>query len=115
MKIRKHGNQYTKEKPERTESFKCDNCDCEFSVKEDEYYTDYGGADNNSWTIGTSCTYTISAVIKDYLVCSCPECHKICKKITERKNNLITTSSTSPVVTYATTMGNTVLDNVETY
>ena len=89
MKIRKHGNQYVRVKPDPTESFKCDNCGCEFSVKEDEYYIDYGGAD---YKIGdwVTATYTISTIIKDNLVCSCPECHKICKKIRERKNDNIT-------------------------
>lgn len=99
MKIRKHGKKYTKEQI-KTEAFECKNCDCEFTCKEDEYYVDIGGADSNY--CGSSLTYTISTVIKDYLVCSCPECHKIVKKIRERKNVYYTSlTGTSTTANYS--------------
>lgn len=88
MRIKKHGNMFDK-KPEeiKVEKFKCGNCGCEFTCKDDEYYVDLCGADNG-WTTTyyTSLTYTIGATVKDYLVCSCPECHKVVKKIRERVN-----------------------------
>lgn len=93
MKIEKHGKVYYKES-EKTEKFKCDNCGCEFTAKEDEYYIDYNGA--NYTPINTISTYTISLIAKDIYVCSCPECSKIVKKIHERKtdSNWITATST---------------------
>ena len=98
MKIKKHGKLFDKEIPIHTEKFKCDSCGCEFTCKDDEYYTDYCGAD---WHCGSGCitttTYTISSTSKDYLVCSCPECHKIVKKIRERKNNSWFTTTTTPL------------------
>lgn len=84
MKIQKHGKKYKQES--NIETFKCDNCGCEFTVKQDEYYTD---KNINSGTAGITQTvsyYTISSKITDRLICSCPECHKIVSKITERDN-----------------------------
>lgn len=88
MRIKKHGKMFEKPEPIHTEKFSCENCGCEFTCKDDEYYTHFGGAD---WNAGSNCitatTYTISSTIRDYLVCSCPECHKIIKKVRERKND----------------------------
>lgn len=79
MKINKHGKKFTEEK---TESFKCERCGCEFSAKEDEYYVDVCAGDN--FPPGGS--LTLPAVSVDYHVCSCPECHKIVKNKHERQN-----------------------------
>lgn len=92
MKIKKHGKLFNKEAPIHTEKFKCDSCGCEFTCKDDEYYTDIGGADWNYGsgsitTTTTTTTYTIGSTIRDYLVCSCPECHKIVKKVHERQRD----------------------------
>lgn len=88
MKIKKHGKLFNKEEPIHTEKFKCDSCGCEFTCKDDEYYTDIGGADWNSGSVTISTTtYTIGPTIRDYLVCSCPECHKIVKKVRERQRD----------------------------
>jgi hypothetical protein len=85
MKIKKHGKKYD-EKKVTTETFECENCGCEFVCKADEYYRDYGGAERIA-DVGTHTYtyYTISNQIKDYLVCSCPECHQIVKKIDIRE------------------------------
>lgn len=84
MKITKHGTVHDK-KDSKKETFKCGNCGCEFSAKEDEYYVDLGaGGDNSSFTNITITASMFHTVVKDYLVCSCPECHKIVKKIRER-------------------------------
>ena len=88
MKIKKHGKLFNKEEPIHTEKFKCDSCGCEFTCKDDEYYVHKGGAD---WNCGsgniTVTTYTICSTIRDYLVCSCPECHKVVKKVHERQRD----------------------------
>lgn len=106
MKIKKHGKMFNKEEPIHTERFKCDSCGCEFTCKDDEYYTDVGGAD---WHCGsgsiTTTTYTISTTIRDYLVCSCPECHKIIKKVRERKNSWYTTTTAPLTYTYPNIIG----------
>lgn len=81
MKVTKHGKKF--EKKEKFEEFTCENCGCEFSLKEDEYYTHEGGADFNNSICGT---ISVSSHISDYLVCSCPECHKIVKKVSKRVN-----------------------------
>lgn len=94
MRIKKHGKMYEKEPPVKVEKFKCENCDCEFTCTDDEYYADLGGADLNSDS-GIYLTYVIRSTIKDYLVCSCPECHKIVKKIRERQNDCFTTSAST--------------------
>lgn len=103
MKIKKHGKMFNKEEPIHTEKFKCNNCNCEFTCKDDEYYVHLGGAD---WTCGsggiTTTTYTISSTINDILVCSCPECYKIVKKIRTRNNNWYTTTTTTPLSTFTT-------------
>lgn len=104
MKINKHGKCYSKPKEkEKFESFKCENCGCEFSVKEDEYYRDpgsyyasnwYSSGDVNKCKIDNkiSSNYTISLDSpKDTLVCSCPECHKICKKFVKGEWQTIST------------------------
>lgn len=92
MKIKKHGKFVKEEKP-NTEKFSCDNCGCEFTALEDEFYVDLAGAE--SWSC-SSLTYTISSsTTKDYLVCSCPECHKIVKKIRERNTPISYTYANS--------------------
>lgn len=98
MKIRKHGTEYDKTlKKDNSEKFECSNCGCEFTAKQDEYYVDYGGMDSNvSGTYYTYCTI----YKRDYLICSCPECHKIVKKIREGINDNIS-------VSYTTTATNT--------
>lgn len=84
MKITKHGKIYSK-KEDKKEQFVCGNCGCEFDAKEDEYYVDLGGGDYSSSVTNITLTAnTFHTVIKDYLVCSCPECHKIVKKTRER-------------------------------
>lgn len=85
MIIKKHG----REHGNCIEEFVCDNCGCEFGTEDDEYYIDLGGADLINTTIGS---ITYSLVCHDYYVASCPECHKIVKKVKERKNNTITTT-----------------------
>jgi protein-arginine kinase activator protein McsA len=97
MKIKKHGKTYEKEPKDKTEKFTCENCECEFVAKEDEYYVDLGGADQSSITTDTviSTTWTYSYMTNDYLVCSCPECHKIVKKIRKREQKV-----GCPTVTY---------------
>ena len=85
MKIHKHGDTYNKEDSEPKEKFKCEKCGCEFNCELFEYYADLGGGEpyeygNINLTISTS-----KSTITDYLVCSCPECHKIVTKPRERK------------------------------
>lgn len=99
MKIKKHGDCYNKDGQNKKEKFTCKNCGCEFTADEDEIYVDYGGANCASLTNTISVsTYTWCTIDKDYYVCSCPECHKICKNIHERKSE----SFSSPSVTYTT-------------
>ena len=104
MKIKKHGNTYEKEPKDKTEKFTCENCGCEFTAKEDEYYVDLGGADQPSIT----CTNTISTAwmfaysVNDYLVCSCPECHKIVKKKRKREQAPVYSTSTTYVNDHVT-------------
>lgn len=94
MRIKKHGSKYSGPLDQKKyEKFKCDKCGCEFSCESDEYYEDLGGADGYYSGISVS-TYVYRTTTKDYLVCSCPECHKIVKKIRERENSL-TWSSTN--------------------
>ncbi len=95
MKIKKHGKMFSKEKDPKIEKFICDHCGCEFTVKEDEYYVDFCGADQ--WTSG-GLTYTISTIVKDYYVCSCPECFRICKKIHERPVNYTWSTDTTTTI-----------------
>ena len=83
MKIKEHGKNYGKKNDIQKESFECEACGCKFEAKKDEYYEDLYGAETLSGTSGISCT--ISSTAKDYLVCSCPECHKIIKKARYRK------------------------------
>lgn len=91
MKIEKHGELFKgSTKKDKYEQFKCENCGCEFSVKEDEYYRDSGT--NN---LITTSTYTTWSPF-DTLVCSCPECYKICKKSCYKTyNELINNASTT--------------------
>jgi hypothetical protein len=87
MKIINHGNTYKSDKDLEFERFKCEKCKCEFNALEDEYYRDYEGAETSngeSWTY-TTITINVPKTVKDYLVCSCPECHKIIKKVKERR------------------------------
>lgn len=79
MKIKKHGKLFKgSTEKDKYEQFKCENCGCEFSVKEDEYYRDYGKTLSTSDSITATSTYVWSSI--DTFVCSCPECYKICKK-----------------------------------
>lgn len=97
MKIKKHGDCYNKDSQNKKEKFACKNCGCEFTADDDEIYVDYGGANytNSVNSISVSnCTWITWT--KDYHVCSCPECYKICKNIHERKSDSITV----PSVTY---------------
>lgn len=96
MKIKKHGKMFEKEPPIPVEKFVCNSCGCEFTCKNDEYYVDFGGANSSCspFSISTTSTYyAYRTTIKDYLICSCPECHKIVKKIRERKSDGITVPS----------------------
>jgi predicted HNH restriction endonuclease len=83
MIITKHGEKHAKES--KKVYFKCDFCKCEFTAEEDEYYRDYGGAESLASALSGS--ITISYKTKDYLVCSCPECHKIVKFLDERETS----------------------------
>lgn len=95
MKIRKHGRLFTGTEPkEKIEKFKCDNCNCEFSVKDDEYYRHAGGGSYN-WTVTGNLTWTYPT--KDLLICSCPECYRICRKTVNGVNDFI-----SPLVSGTT-------------
>ena len=101
MRIKKHGNKYAgvKDLP-KFEKFKCEQCGCEFNCESDEYYEDLGGANDRVGSLAIN--YMVSTVTKDYLVCSCPECHKVVKKIRERENKCwysSTLTSTSPSIT----------------
>ena len=93
MKINKHGKKHEESKKEE---FRCDNCGCEFAVKPDEYYIDYGARvaygpkDCTTYELHTNYTVTVSTTMKDVYVCSCPECHKIVKKEKEHANSNIT-------------------------
>ena len=94
MKIKKHGDCYNKDGQNKKEKFTCKNCGCEFTADNDEIYVDYGGANCDSLTdVISVSTYTWCTITKDYYVCSCPECHKICKNIHERKNESSLSSS----------------------
>ena len=94
MKIKKHGDCYNKDGQNKKEKFTCKNCGCEFTVDDDEYYVDYGGANysDSASSISVS-TYVWTTLTKDYHVCSCPECYKICKNIHERESDSITLTS----------------------
>ena len=92
MKITKHGSTYKKE-DNKKEKFECGNCGCKFDCDDDEFYTDYGGG--------------------SYLVCSCPECHKICKKTRERQSSW-STANTVPY-TYTNVTGTATPNTVTTH
>ena len=79
MNISKHGNRYSNQ---GMEQFLCGFCGCEFDVYDDEYYVDLCGAD----IINTNPLTTGNCMCHDYIVCSCPECHKIIKKTRDRMN-----------------------------
>lgn len=64
-------------------------------MKEDEYYIDYGGKDAEAEKSLTS--ITISTYINDYFVCSCPECHKIVKKVSSRLNAMTYNNQDIPI------------------
>ena len=104
MKIKKHGKEFKSKVKAKTEEFKCEDCGCEFTAKEDEYYRDEGGAESSGGYYGTT-AITISYTRKDYLVCSCPECHKIVKKIEEREtaHSIYCGSSVTPCGTTTVT------------
>jgi hypothetical protein len=78
MNIIKHGEQAQAEL--MTENFKCDQCGCEFSADNDEYYVEKGSC----FTTTSSLVYMYTATVTDTYVCSCPECHKIVTKTKER-------------------------------
>ena len=84
MKIKKHGKKFDKPTA-NTEEFYCGYCGCEFECKDTEYYVHKGGGDWSTDTYTVS-SITISATVKDMLVCSCPECHKIVKKVKQRQS-----------------------------
>lgn len=107
MKIKKHGKMFEKEPPIPVEKFVCDSCGCEFTCKDDEYYVDFGGADSSCFPFSISTTYTYRTITKDYLICSCPECHKIVKKIRERKSDSITVPSYAINLSDSTISGTT--------
>lgn len=89
MKIKKHGKLFKGSTgKDKYEQFKCDNCGCEFSVEKDEYYRDPW---QNSITVTSS--YVWSPF--DTLVCSCPECYKICKKTCYKIYNELNTTASS--------------------
>ena len=113
MKIKKHGSTYVGQ--DKTEEFTCQNCGCKFTVKENEYYIDYGGANDSNWTISSTVTYTWSSIIKDYYVCSCPECHKIIKKTHERTNyNYCTLTGTCSDSSITNTVSDLTINNAIT-
>lgn len=116
MRIKKHGKMFNKEEPIHTEKFKCDSCGCEFTCKDDEYYIHVGGADwyYGSGNITLTTTYTIGSTIKDYLVCSCPECHKIVKKIRERQRDTLWYSTNPCTTTFKTDWHKSDEDNNDT-
>lgn len=80
MYINKHGKTY-KDVEKISEQFECEYCGCEFTARKvDEIYEDFNAATSNiSVSLGPE------REEKDYLVCSCPECHRIVKKIRTRK------------------------------
>ena len=71
MDIKKHGGLDT---PKNIEEFVCENCGCEFTAHDEEYYVDRC-VDSNALNIAG-----YQATVKDIYVCSCPECHIIVKK-----------------------------------
>lgn len=74
MNVTKHG----KDKEEKViaESFICENCGCEFTAKENEFYVEHRPYSIN----GLSATYFTCGYATDKYICSCPECHKIIVK-----------------------------------
>ena len=95
MKIKKHGKKYDKITV-KTEDFTCSSCGCEFSAKEDEYYTVTGLS-----AISVSAyTYTCNGT----LVCSCPECHKIVTKTKTQYNPCISVTGTNAASTDSVTI-----------
>ena len=88
MNIKRHG-KTLKSKEEL--QFECKNCGCEFTAEEDEYYTDYNAGEE------TDPSYLVlKSTMIDYIVCSCPECHKIVKIIKER--NIVNYCNTKTVL-----------------
>lgn len=84
MRIKKHGKAFVKQPDEKVEKFICKECGCEFTVKEDEYYVDKG-SNYGSATYSTTIDWTSTVI--DKLVCSCPECYKICIKDRQRNES----------------------------
>ena len=76
MIITKHGKTAEHESVE----FICSKCGCVFSATFDEYYIDKGSAFSSL----TTTNYVYRSTVTDYLVCSCPECHKIVVNKEER-------------------------------
>lgn len=79
MIITKHG----KTSEDSAEEFICEKCGCVFSASPDEYYVEKGSA-FHSTSINS---YSYNATVTDYIVCSCPECHKI---VVNKKDRMIT-------------------------
>lgn len=108
MKIKEHGKNYGKKNDIQKESFECETCGCKFEAKKDEYYEDLYGAETLNGTYISSCT--IRTTVKDYLVCSCPECHKIVKKV--RYRNTFSTYSSNDTWTISGSMAGLSKDTV---
>ena len=96
MKITKHGKKYNG-KTETVEKFECKNCNCEFEVKDGEYYVD---KEVESFSCASTNVITCSTTVTDRLACSCPECHKIVTKDRKREKSYpsITLNGTSKSV-----------------
>lgn len=93
MKITKHGKKADKVRA-GIEEFSCEKCGCEFEAKEDEYYVDN---DSSGWNGYLSTTYISTS--KTY-VCSCPECHKIVRKVKYVPGYKITCNGSSVTNTF---------------
>ena len=85
MEVEKHGTHFGRGEQQSSERFACMNCGCKFKCEENEYYVDFEGA--IVWK-------SSPIIINDYLICSCPECHKIVKKIREHSKQNISVTPT---------------------
>ena len=97
MNIIDHGHIPDNSSDKDSEKFECDYCGCIFVCEKDEYYRDIAGAQLGDQI---QLTFSLAGIISDLLVCSCPECHKICTKSVIGKQsypqNLVSTSTCSP-------------------
>ena len=80
MNITKHG---CIDYPKNIEEFKCEQCGCEFTANDEEYYVDKA----NDYD-GISVVGSYSATVTDMYVCSCPECHLIIRKGKQRVRDI---------------------------